>query len=92
MPSGYPMRDRPSRYQPLVDLLAASDDDDEVVLTFKEIAAIIGRRHLPESAILRPGWWTNKRNGPVALWMAIGWRARADRDRLRVIFTRATEE
>jgi len=91
MPSGYPMRDKPSRYQALVDLLAASDDD-EVVLTFAEIAAIIGRRHLPETAILDPGWWTDKRNGPVTLWTAIGWRARADRDHLRVIFTRATEE
>jgi len=74
-----------------VDLLAASDDD-EVVLTFAEIAAIIGRRHLPETAILHPGWWTDKRNGPVVRWTAIGWRARADRDHLRVTFTRATEE
>ncbi len=74
-----------------MDLLAASDDD-EVVLTFKEIAAIIGRRYLPESAILHPGWWTGKARGPVALWTAIGRRARADRDRLRVTFTRATEE
>lgn len=74
-----------------MDLLAASDDD-EVVLTFKEIAAIIGRRHLPESAILHPAWWRNKQSSHVVLWTAIGWRARADRDHLRVIFTRATEE
>jgi len=74
-----------------VDLLTASDND-EVVLTFKEIAAIIGRRHLPESAILHPGWWTDKQSSHVTLWTAIGGRARADRDRLRVTFTRATEE
>ncbi len=85
------MRDKPSRYQALVDLLAASNDD-EVVLTFKEIAAIIGRRHLPETAILHPGWWTDKRNGPVVLWTAIGWRARADRDHLCVHFARDAEE
>ncbi len=85
------MSERPNIYQALVDRLAASDDD-EVVLTFKEVAAIIGRRTLPESAILRPTWWRDKRNGPVALWTAIGWRARVDRDHLRVIFTRTTEE
>ncbi len=78
-------------YQTLVDRLAASDDD-AVGLTFKEIAAIIGRRTLPETAILHPAWWRNKRNGPVVRWTAIGWRARADRDHLRVILTRATEE
>ncbi len=78
-------------YQTLVDRLAASDDD-EVVLTFKEIAAIIGRRTLPESAILHPGWWRNSTSTHVKLWTAIGWQARADRDHLRVTFTRATEE
>ncbi len=51
MPSGYRISDRPSDYQPLVDLLAASHDD-EVVLTFKEIAALIGRPTLPETAVL----------------------------------------
>jgi len=80
MPRRYRNSDRPSDYQPLVDLLAASDDD-EVVLTFKEVAAI-----------LHPTWWRYKRNGHVVLWTAIGWQARADRDHLRVIFTRATEE
>ncbi len=91
MPRRYRNSDRPSDYQPLVDLLAASDDD-EVVLTFKKVAAIIGRPTLPESAILHPTWWRYKRNGHVVLWTAIGWQARADRDHLRVIFTRATEE
>ncbi len=83
MPRGY----RNSDYQPLVDLLAASHDD-EVVLTFKEIAALIGRRTLPESAVMRVTWWRSKHNSAVMLWTAIGWQARADRDHLRVIFTR----
>ncbi len=83
-------------YQPLVDRLAASDDD-AVVLTFKDAAprapaAIIGRRTLPESAILHPGWWRNSTSTHVKLWTAIGWQARADRDHLRVVFTRASEE
>jgi hypothetical protein len=91
MPSGYTMSERPSIYQTLVDRLAASEDD-EVVLTFKEIAVIIGRPTLPETAILHPTWWRKKTSAHVVLWMALGWQARADRDHLRVIFTRATEE
>ncbi len=91
MPSGYRIGDRPSDYQPLVDLLAASDDD-EVVLTFKEIAALIGRPTLPETAVLHVAWWRSKQNTAVMLWTAIGWQARADRDHLRVIFTRAVTE
>ncbi len=87
MASGYRISDRPSQFQPLIDLLAASPDD-EVVLTFKEIAALIGRRTLPESAVLRVTWWRSKQNIAVMLWTAIGWQARADRDHLRVIFTR----
>jgi len=90
MPSEYRISDRLSHYQPLVDLLAASHDD-EVVLTFKEIAALIGRRTLPESAILRPTWWRSKQNPAVMLWTAIGWQARADRDHLRVIFTQTSD-
>ncbi len=80
-------RETTSRYQPIVDLLAASPGD-EVVLTFKEISALIGGQDLPESAILTGGWWTESSRRHVALWRAIGWRARYDRDRLRVIFTR----
>jgi len=91
MPSAFKRSERPSRYQPIADFLAASDDD-EVVLTFKQIAAIIGLRTLPETAILHPTWWRDKLSTHVVLWRAIGWQARADRDHLRVTFTRATEE
>ncbi len=82
---------RESTFQPLVDYLVASRQD-EVVLTFKEIAALIGRRSLPEAAILRSGWWRDAKNGPVVLWRAAGWDAHPDRDHLRIIFTRDTEE
>jgi hypothetical protein len=91
MPSGYTLSERPSHYQPLFDYLAGCPDD-EVVLTFKEIATLIGRRTLPESAILRTAWWTNKRNGQVQAWQALGWKAHAERDNLRVRFTRDAEE
>ncbi len=86
MPSRFPMRDRPNLYQPLVDVLAASHED-EVVLTFKEIVAILGLRYLPESAVLHGSWWTSKRSGHVGLWTAIGWRAHLDHRNQRVIFT-----
>ncbi len=91
MPSGDKTSDRPSRYRPLVDHLAAAGED-EVVLTFKEIAALIGRRSLPESAILHPRWWRDARSTPVMLWRAAGWDAHPDRDHLRVRFTRDAEE
>jgi len=54
-------------------VLAASHEV-EIVLTFKEIAAMIGRT-LPESAILTTGWWTRPSHSNVALWKAIGWHA-----------------
>ncbi len=86
MPRGYKLSDKPSRYQPLIDLLATSDGN-EVVLTFKEIAAIIGGP-LPESAIFYPAWWTYGRYAHVQLWRAVGWHAHADRHNLRVVFAR----
>ncbi len=91
MPSGFAMRDTPSRYQPLIDYLAACEQD-EAVFTFKEIAAMIGRRSLPEPAILSTAWWTYGKNPHVQRWRAIGWRAHSDRDNLRVRFTRDAEE
>jgi len=77
------------RYQPLVDFLADSDAG-AVVLTYKEIAAMIGGA-LPESAILQAGWWTKRSQFPIEAWTALGWRAHVDRDQLRVRFTREAE-
>lgn len=76
----------PTKYQPLFDFLAEATDD-EVVLSFTEIATMIGGA-LPESAILRPAWWANQSFAQVRTWRAMGWRARAEHDNLRVIFTR----
>jgi len=76
----------PSRYQPLLDHLALRTEA-EVVLTYKEIAAMIGGP-LPETAILQAVWWTTRSRVPIEALTALGWRAHADRDRLRVRFTR----
>jgi len=76
----------PNRFQPLIDHLAGRAEP-EVTLTFQEIAKILGQP-LPEAAILRAAWWTNKALIPVRLWQAQGWHAHADRDQLRVRFTR----
>ncbi len=81
----------PSRYQPLIDLLAAATGD-AVTLTFKEVAALLGLRYLPESATLQTPWWTEKTRPHVQQWRAMGWVAHADRDAQRVTFTRDAEE
>ncbi len=80
----------PSKYQPLIDLLAAATGD-EMTLTYKEVAALIGGP-LPEQAILTSYWWIRNDGTPPTLWRAMGWRAHADRDHQRVIFTRNAEE
>ncbi len=89
MPSGRSLTVAPSRYQSLVELLADCEES-EIVLTFKEIATIIGGP-LPESAVLGMSWWTTTKNPPVGQWRAMGWRAHTERARLRVCFTRDAE-
>ncbi|MDQ6603968.1 MAG: hypothetical protein M3Z19_14695, partial [Chloroflexota bacterium] len=80
----------PTRYQPLIDLLATSERG-EVALTYKEIAGMIGGP-LPESTFFPLAWWTYGKKTCVQLWRAARWRARAGRDHLRVIFTRNAEK
>jgi hypothetical protein len=87
MPAGHAPDDALSRFQPLLDRLAACEAD-ELVLPFAQVAALLGRRSLPESAVLQTNWWTNKNLGQVRAWRALGWRAIADRDNLRVRFIR----
>ncbi len=79
-----------SPFERLADYLAACPAD-EVTLPFTEIATIIGGR-LPEEAVLRSSWWRTQAHRPVQLWQALGWEARADRDHLRVTFTRMRDE
>ncbi len=90
MPRGYKRSDKPSRYQPLIDYLAAATDD-LVTLTYKEVAALIGAP-LRASATLRTNWWTDKDRLHVRAWRALGWRAHASSRYQRVHFTRDAEE
>ncbi len=54
VPSGHKTNDVPSRYQPLIDFLAAATGD-EMTLTYKEVAALVGP--LPIMARYAPAWW-----------------------------------
>ncbi len=86
MPRGDKTTDRPSRYRPLVDHLAAATGN-EVALTYRQVAVLVGP--LPETAILHTGWWTSKERRQVRTWRALGWRAHVSASKLRVRFTRA---
>ncbi len=89
MPRGYKLSDKPSRYRPLIDHLAAATGD-AVVLTYRQVAALVGP--LPESVVHGTAWWTSKERTQVAAWRALGWRAHASPSKLRVRFTRDAGE
>ncbi len=89
MPGEHPMSDVPSRYQPLVDHLAASTEA-EMIVTFAAIKRLIGGT-LPETALRTAAWWTNPAHRHVRLWRAVGWRAHVDWRNSRVRFTRDAE-
>ncbi len=80
----------PTKYQPLVDYLAAQEGA-EVVLTFAAIEAIIGDV-LPTSAYVVPAHWSGTQSAHTRALRALGWRGRVDRHTWRVRFTRDTEE
>jgi len=90
MPSGHKLSDKPSKYQPLFDLLTAATGD-EMTLTYKEVAALIGGP-LPVTAVLQTYWWRGKPYDHVQTWRALGWRAHASAANRRVRFTRDAEE
>ena len=68
MPSGHKTSEVPSTYQPLLDLLAEATGD-EVVLTYRQVAALVGP--LPESVVHGTAWWTSKERTQVAAWRAL---------------------
>ncbi len=78
-----------TRYQPLVDHLAAQDER-EVVLTMPEIEAILGVP-LAISAHVETYYWTGRTLAHVRAWERRGWRARLDRRNRRVRFIRDVE-
>ncbi len=78
-----------SRFQPLADHLA-KQGDDEVVLDFARIEAIIGHP-LSVSMQTGPELWTVPTKAAVRCWRSVGWRARLDIKGRRVVFTRDAE-
>ncbi len=93
MSSGDKRGEKPGHYQPLADYLAASDAM-EIVLTLREIQAIIGAP-LPSPAYGTRQYWagsTGEKYGHTHAWQTRGWRARLEARHLRVRFTRDVEE
>ncbi len=90
MPRGDYGRTRTSRFQPLADHLAAQGDD-EIVLDFARIEAIIGH---PLSLSMQTSFaaWAETTTAPVRCWRAVGWRAQLEIKGRRVVFTRDAEE
>lgn len=78
-----------TKYQPLVDYLAAQTDR-AVTLSFAEIEAIIGGS-LSVSASGMSGVWHEVKHLHVRRWREMGWRARFDRRNRCVHFTRDAE-
>ncbi len=85
MRSRLPGHTYPSIYQPLADTLA-NCADIEVVFTFTEIEAIIGRP-LSVTAHADRHWWSGKNHPHTRAWRALGWRARLEQPAARVRFT-----
>ena len=77
---------RHTRYQPLVDHLAASSER-EIALDFAQIEAIMGVPLAPH-AYVEAATWNGDRHSYVQAWRALGWSARLDRRNHCVIFTR----
>ena len=83
--AGQHIKDR-TRYQPLVDYLAASSET-EIVLTFEQIEGIVGIP-LTDAACVNTYFWVRPQFLYVQRWRALGWRARLARPDRCVIFTR----
>ena len=79
---------RPRKYQPLADYLAAQTGE-EVTLTFADIERIIGAP-LPASAYMRRFWVNiaHRTKHPSYVWQAVGWRTVAGPPG-RVVFRRS---
>ncbi len=80
----------PTKYQPLVDHIAAQMDSDAVTLSFAEIEAIVGAP-LPEAMRVETVSWNGAHRAYVRAWEAAGWTATLDRRNRCVHFTRNDE-
>ncbi len=79
-----------SKYQPLVDYVAAQTEN-ALTLTFAQIEAIIGGS-LSEAMQNDGGMWKRPHHPYVQAWEAAGWTATFDRRNRCVRFARDTEE
>ncbi len=82
-----------SKYQPLLEFLHDSNQDD-VTLTFAEIEALMNDS-LPDSARSKRAWWSNRSQGALqaSAWMAAGYRVEdVDFDGQRVTFRKPTSK
>ena len=79
---------RGSKYLPLGDYLARSDDH-EVRMSFAELEELVGR--LPDSARLHRAWWSNSSH-VARVWRDVGWRLQSmNQAAEQVVFTRVTD-
>ncbi len=68
-----------SNYYPLFKYLRDSKKD-EMVMTFNQIAKVLGMKELPKSAYKFKSWWGNnmkKRTGQSKSWLDAGYQAMA---------------
>ena len=82
-----------SKYQPLLEFLRDSNQD-EVILTFAEIEALMNNP-LPNSAKSKRAWWSNRSKGALqaSAWMEAGYRVDdVDLDEQRVTFRKPTTD
>lgn len=63
-----------SKYQPLLDFLCGSDQN-EITLSFAEIESLI-KDSLPNSAKSKRAWWSNRSKGALqaSAWIEAGYR------------------
>lgn len=76
-----------SKYQPLLDFLCGSDQN-EITLSFVEIESLI-KDSLPNSAKSKRAWWSNRKHGSsqAYAWIEAGYRVEnLDFDQQQVTF------
>lgn len=82
-----------SKYQPLLEFLRGGDQN-EITLSFAEIETLINDV-LPESAINKQAWWSNRKQGSsqADAWMEAGYRVeKVDFDQQQVTFRKPPDK
>jgi hypothetical protein len=64
-----------------------SDSRERIDMTFAEVSAVLGVP-LPRSAFDYQAWWASDPAHTQAVWLAAGYRARANLTAQRVTFTK----